>query len=332
MFTTDRYKLFESLNYIPDSAVEEAEDIRQNSTKGRRFPINLALIAAVAAALALGTVAAAVGISRMGLEKLGGYFEENKAEIPAGVPVISEPQSYASPIDPEETTPLGEADIISVSCSDHFMFATVEYRREGISEIPEGARFMFQSVSANLHGISQVIEPLSREGDTVTEIIYLGGIRELPADVCEFTLGEFGYYDNAGEFVTIDETPVTAQFSMSDVTVMESKKALNTAVIEGIEFSAEITPLGVVFSCPAEQMDEYLKADTFADKYFSYLRIDIAFADGTATSGETDGVGLYASEGGWLKDGVKYQYYGFSVPIDADSVTGLTYCGEQFTF
>lgn len=342
----NKYSVYESMEQIDDRYLSDAQKAREREHKSYSRG-KIAAIAACAAVLVCGTVAAAAGMG--GLEKISGFFSNRSANLSGydQLPALVNPADYATGLESDVHPLTGAAAFVSASVSDHFVYAMVEYAVEDdvLAALPEGRTlgFDWKKCHTNLSGTTAGVSPVSLDGGILTVMVYEGGAEKIP-DVMEFTLRDLGYTDENYNFVTLKECRIDMTLNKSEVAVMEATPALNVSYFDGIEFRAEVSPLGVLLSCDYEQWQaKYGDPKTSrGSKEIGYNYMQFYLTDGTVIGdGESyeSVYGICGSQGGWTEfdtpenvSGTEYFYYGFEVPVDVNTVDKITLRGMEFDF
>ncbi len=336
----DKYRAFELMENIDDEYLAEAEGKSSKKLRGGK----MIAVAASAAVLLCGTVAAAAaGLG--GLDRIGSFFGSVRSDNAAysQLPALVNPADYATGLENDVHPLTGTAAFVSASVSDHFAYAMVEYgvEEDVLSALPEGETLSFnwQKCRSNLDATTAGCSPVSLDGNILTVMVYDGGAREIP-DTMEYTLRDLGYFDSeTNSFVTLKECEIDMTLEKSQVAVIEATKALNTSTLDGVEFSAEISPLGVLLTFDHDGWNARYSDPKAAitDKGIDINYMQFYLTDGTVIGdGESyDSVySIFRSQGGWVSfDGsTEYRYYGFSSPIDVSTVDKITLSGMEFDF
>ncbi len=339
----NKYSAYEALNQIDDRFVAEAAEKRNGRRAFKKS--RLVAVAAVAAVVLCGTVAAAAGMG--GLEKISGFFSNRSARYAEydRLPALVNPADYAVGLESDVHPLEGTAAFVSASVSDHFVYAMVEYgvEDEVLAALPEGAKLSFdwrKSVT-NLSGTTRGVSPVSLDGNILTVMVYEGGSQSIP-DEMQFTLRNLGYADENYNFVTLRECEIEMTLPKSEVAVIPATQALNTSTFDGIEFRAEISPLGVLLSCDSSLWYEKYESNkaTRGSKELGINYMQFYLSDGTVIGDGVSYDSVYSiccSEGGWIDygadgSGVENFYYGFETPVDVNTVDKITIRGMEFNF
>ncbi len=337
----NKYRVFEAMEDIDDRYLAEAD--RERKEKKVHNPGRIIAVAACAAVILSTSVAAAAGLGAM--DKIAGFFSNERGMFSEydRLPAILNPLDYATDLE-SGTHPLtGTASFAAATCSDHFVYAMVEYAVEDevLAALPEGASLTFdhRKSRSNLSGTTAGIRDVSLDENILTVMIYEGGAPEIP-EVMSFTLRNLGYWDeNHASFTVLKECEIDMTLNKSEVSVIPPTQALNTSFMNGIEFKAEITPLGILLSCDHQQWDEKYgdPKTTRASKEIGLNYMQFYLKDGTVIGDGMDYstvYGIFASEGGWVdfENNREYRYYGFNEPIDIETIDKITLRELEFDF
>lgn len=335
----DKYRVYEVMESVDDKYIGEASEARTAVVK-KTGKLRFAAIAACAAIILCGTVASAAGLG--GFEKVSEFFTNSSLRFQQydQLPTLTNPADYAVEIENDVHPLTGTAAFTAVSCSEHYFYAAVEYAVEEdvLSAVPEGAKLSFSPIfDSNLSGITVGISPISLDGNILTFMIYEGGTDYLP-ETMNFTIKDLGYWQGY-DFVTVKECKIDMTLEKSEVSVLPAVQSLSTSSFDGIEFNAEISPLGIILTCDYQQWEAKYgeNSDTRHSKELGLNYMQFYLKDGTVVGDGQDYstvYGVFASEGGWVdfNTNTEYFYYGFETPVDLSTIDRITIRGMEFYF
>lgn len=195
-----KYPFLEAMSAVDEKFLEEVLNDTKEQER-RRISMNkkrtVTILVAAALVVTMAATAVAAGISK--ISTLGDYFEGNRQyfEIPDEVPMMRNPEDYASEFTTSTTTAQteevngvvdaagavdsytppapGEAKILAVSATKYNMYMTVEFNVAGLDlpkELPEDSsptgQWYFDDMESNFRGAYPNMELMSYENDIMT--------------------------------------------------------------------------------------------------------------------------------------------------------------------
>ena len=323
----DALCLDESLRENARSRILEAAENGCFSAAPRRYRICAALAAAIAAIVAGAVTAAAFGTGFFGLRR---FFERSLERTGADISVADSAEDYGAEERIFASAGKLSASIVSTACDGHYIVAIVEVDASKC-DIPKGALPKFKRFSDDFHGGTVGVTLLSQDENIYTYGYYNFGFAGIPDGGGKITLGGFGYYAGGGYdgFAELSEDDLVFEIKKEDLNMLESLKSCESAEIEGITVSAELSPLGILWTMSDNPTDllGIERGDVFSD----IRQIGVVMRDGGVQGIDT---GLLRSQNGWIDQdtGGYCEYIGFTAPVDISDIESVTFHGVEFKF
>lgn len=337
--------------------IDNPDIVRENKPAKKKIKrISIPLLIAAAILLTVGGTVAAAELSGNSILNIYFRWVREKNDI-SDMPVIDNVEVYGTEItysptevtsvnetiEPEEDIPEKEsARIVSAACDNYNIFAVIEYKADEkiLNEnIHEDTIFGFDHYGpVERLGISNGIELITRTDNVFSFAYHSGGIRAMPEDEINIELEGFGYYGDDGHFIPVSESRLVVTVRTDELNIQQSVNALSTVQIEGIEFEAKLSPLGMLLSADAGEVENW-EASTGAHmaKYLGFNYFMFFMKDGSVHGdGESYNsvYGLIRSQSGWIDfdEGKSYYSVCFSVPLDISEIERISVHGAEFSF
>lgn len=329
--------------------IDNTNDVPEDKPAKRIKRISVPVLAAAVVVLTVGGTVFAVESG--GISLLKKYFDGivEKHDI-TDMPVIEDAEIYGTEITvvtsqtksvTSEPAEKESVKVVSAASDNHNLYIMIEYTADE-SELPENISdetlFGFGHFEAGGTGISQGMDMISRTGNSFSFVCHIGGIKEMPEGDILIKLEDFGYRGDDGLFVPISDNKLQVKLNTNDLNIQQSVSAINTAEVDGVEFEAQLSPLGMLLSADADAIENWeLSSGEYMTKYLGFNYFMFFMKDGTVRGdGETyDSVyGLIRSQAGWtdFDNGKSYHSIGFSVPLDISEIECVSVHGMEFRF
>ena len=297
----------------------------RSGIKYLRLPISAAAIIAVV--LAGAVTVAAIGTGFFGLKQ---FFEKSVERSGTNADIIDSAENYGSD---EKITASADnltASIVETACDGHYIVAIVEVDASEC-DIPSEAVPTFRRYLDNFHGGTCGMTLLSRSGSVFTYGYYNFGFAEIPDGGGKIALGGFGYYSDGGysDYVSLSNGELVFDVKKEDLNILESVRSAESAEIEGITVSVELSPLGILLTM-SDDPDKMYGIEK-GDAYMNLYNLEVHMRNGSVQGFDT---GLLRSQNGWIdQDTGEYcEYIGFTAPIDISEVESVAFHGVKFEF
>ena len=290
-----------------------------------RLPISAAAIIAVV--LAGAVTVAAIGTGFFGLKQ---FFEKSVERSGTNADIIDSADSYGGEKIFTASADNLTASIVETACDGHYIVAIVEVDASEC-DIPSEAVPTFRRYLDDFHCGTVGMTLLSRSGSIFTYGYYNFGFAEIPDGGGKITLGGFGYYSDGGysDYVSLSDGELVFDVKKDDLNILESVRSEESAEIEGITVSAELSPLGILFTMSDDPVKMY--GIEKGDDYLKPRNLAVYMQGGSVQDFDT---GLLRSQNGWIdQDTGEYcEYIGFTAPIDITEIEFVAFHGVKFEF
>ena len=296
-------------------------------SRSKYLRLPFAAAAALALILAGAMTVAAIGTGFFGLKQ---FFEKSVERSGTNTDIIDSTEAYGSDKIITASADNLTASIVETACDGHYIVAIVEVDASGC-EIPSEAVPTFRRYLDDFHGGTGGMTLLSRSGSVFTYGYYNFGFAEIPDGGGKITLGGFGYYSDGGysDYVSLSDGELIFDVKKEDLNILESVRSAESAEIEGITVSAELSPLGMLFTMSDDPVNMF--GIEKGDDYLKPRNLAVYMRDGSVQDFDT---GLLRSQNGWIdQDTGEYcEYIGFTAPVDISEVEYVAFHGVKFEF
>lgn len=371
-------KAAEEFGKISDKYISEAfEPSRSESGQERSIVMKskkrlIAVGLAAAMVIAVGGVTLAANLSNLSgidnyYKKMEGYAHTSDTDIPRidinlkGTELDVDGDNTPEPLKP------GEARVTSAVASKYRLDVTVDVNVSEMNipnELPEDALYGGDDYFIESVFISQKDYELpgylgysggtlvSRNGDIMTFIISADLQSSLPEnEVIDFKLRNICYTTFDG--VNKNSTPlfkgdIDFEFDTTDIRIMDSKYSVNSGIVDGIEYTVELSPSNLILTrtdpIPLEELeelysgehpDEVVEHNKMLKERFESTILELHMTDGTVLNtswkdadGNTPDIRLLES-GGCSDNEMEFR---FVTLLDLDQIDYVTVNGVDFTF